>query len=91
LKPTDIPVTNIFTPRFLIVVALLLYVASTLFLYIIVNKLSEKEMLQYWSLNTYASILTSLIISIAFVVFKYQRNQPPFENHQVDFTSPHDR
>jgi cbb3-type cytochrome oxidase subunit 3 len=91
LKPTDIPVTNIFTPRFLIVVALLLYVASTLFLYIIVNKLSEKEMLQYWILNTYSGILTSLIISIAFVVFKYQRNQPPFENRQVDFTSPNDR
>jgi hypothetical protein len=91
LKPTDIPITNIFTPRFLIVIALLLYVASTLFLYIIASKLSEKEMLQYWSINTYAGILTSLIISMAFIVFKYERQHPPSENHSVDFTSPNDR
>lgn len=91
LKPTNIPVINIFTPKFIIVIALLLYVASTLFLYIIANKLSEKEMLQYWSINAYSSILTSLIFSIAFIVFKYQKKSPTLENHTVDFTSPNDR
>jgi hypothetical protein len=91
LKPTEIPVTNIFTPRFIIVIALLLYVASTLFLNIIANKLSEKEMLQYWSINTYSSILTSLIYTIAFIVFKYQKKSSTFENQHVDFTSPNDR
>jgi glucan phosphoethanolaminetransferase (alkaline phosphatase superfamily) len=91
LNPTEIPVTNIFTPRFIIVIALLLYVASTLFLNIIANKLSEKEMLQYWSINAYSSILSSLIFTIAFIVFKYQKKSSTFENHQVDYTSPNDR
>jgi dolichyl-phosphate-mannose--protein O-mannosyl transferase len=91
LKPTAIPVDNIFTPRFIIVVALLLYVASTLFLYIIANKLSEKEMVQYWSINAYSSILTSLIFSIAFIVFKYQNKKPTPESHTVDFTSSNER
>ena len=91
LKPTAIPVENIFTPIFIIVVALLLYVASTLFLYIIANKLSEKEMVQYWSINAYSSILTSLIFTIAFIVFKYQKKSLTPENHTVDYTSPNDR
>jgi hypothetical protein len=91
LRPTAVPVDNIFTPRFIIVVALLLYVSSTLFLYIIENKLSEKELAQYWSINAYSSILTSLIFSIAFIVFKYQKKSTSPENHSVDFTSPNDR
>ncbi len=91
LRPTAVPVENIFTPRFILVVAILLYVSSTLFLYIIANKLSEKEMAQYWGINAYSSILTSLIFSIAFIVFKYQKKSPTPESHSVDYTSPNDR
>jgi hypothetical protein len=90
LKPTNEPV-SIFTPVFLIVVALLLYISITLFLYIIANRLSEKEMEKYWSLNNYSNILTSLIYSSAFVLFYYQQKSKPPESHSVDFTSPNDR
>ena len=84
--------TNFYSPVFLIVIALLLYVASTLFLYIIASQLTEKEMEQYWSINHISNILTNLIFSIAFISFHFQRKNPSPENASVDFTRfPDDR
>lgn len=84
--------TNFYSPVFLIVIALLLYVASTLFLYIIASQLTEKGMEQYWSINHISNILTNLIFSIAFISFHFQRKNPSPENASVDFTRfPDDR
>ena len=56
--PESIEIVN---PLFLIVIALLLYVACTLFLFIIANKLSAKEMDQYWGgITVYNNIVTNL-------------------------------
>lgn len=83
---------NLFSPIFLIVIALLLYVASTLFLYIIASRLSAKDMDKYWSINHVSNILTNLIFSVAFILFRYQKQNPTSENLAVDFTrSPDDR
>jgi drug/metabolite transporter (DMT)-like permease len=90
MKPTTEPV-KIFTPVFLIVVGLLLFVSSTLFLFIIANRLSEKEMNQYWSINYYANILVSFIFSAAFLLFYFQQKSKSPESQSVDYTSPNDR
>ena len=91
MKPTSEPV-SIFTPVFLIVIGLVLFVSSTLFLFIIANNLSQKEMYKYWSINDLSNILTSLIFSAAFLLFYSQhKTSLPHENHYVDFTSPEDR
>jgi hypothetical protein len=90
IKPTIVP-TNIFTPQFLIVLALLLNVSSTLFLTIVSNNLTVDEMGKYWNISNYANILMNLIFSSAFVLFYYQHKPKPLENHVVDFTSPDDR
>ena len=83
---------NILNPVFLIVIALLLYVACTLFLFIIANKLSEDEMAKYWrGITLYNNILTNLLFSAAFLLYRFQQKNPPPENHTVDFTSPNDR
>jgi hypothetical protein len=82
---------DIFNPEFLIVIALLLYVACTLFLYIIANNLSPKEMNDYWIINNYSNILTNILFSTAFLLYRYQNKKPTPENHSVDFTSPNDR
>jgi nicotinamide riboside transporter PnuC len=83
---------NLFSPVFLIVVALLLYVASTLFLYIIASRLSAKEMREYWSINHVSNIITNLIFSVAFFLNRYQKKNPFPEKAAVDFTSfPDDR
>ena len=83
---------DILNPIFIAVVALLLYVASTLFLFIIANKLSEKEMNEYWSsITQYSNILTNVLFSIAFLLDRFQHKPTPIENHPVDFTSANDR
>ena len=84
--------TTLFSPTFLIVIALLLYVASTLFLYIIAGHLAEKEREKYWSINNVSNIISNLIFSIAFFLNRYQKKNPFPENAAVDFTSfPDDR
>jgi hypothetical protein len=82
---------TILNPLFLIVIALLLYVASTLFLFIMANQLSEKEMNQYWAITLYSNILTNLLYSTAFLLYHFQNKKPPPESRTVDFTSPNDR
>jgi len=83
---------DILNPLFIIVIALLLYVACTLFLFIIANKLSAKEMEEYWGgITIYNNILTNLLFSTAFLLYHFQNKKPPPESRTVDFTSPNDR
>jgi hypothetical protein len=90
LGPSAVPV-DVFTPIFLIVVGILFYVASTLFLYLIANNLSNDEMQKYWRINDYSNILTNIIFSSAFLLYHFQHKNPTPESHSVDFTSPNDR
>lgn len=90
LRPNAIPI-SIITPVFLTVVGILFYVSSTLFLYLIANRLSIKEMEAYWRINDYSNILTNIIFSAAFLLYRFQHRNPPAERHTVDFTSPNDR
>ena len=83
---------NLINPMFLIVVALLLYVAFTLFLFVIANNLSAKEMAEYWgNITIYNNILTNLLFSTAFLLYRFQNKSSTPENQTVDFTSPNDR
>jgi hypothetical protein len=86
LAPSSIPV-DVFTPIFLIVVGILFYVSSTLFLYLIANNLSNEEMQNYWRINDYSNILTNIIFSASFLLYRFQHKNPPPESHSVDFTS----
>lgn len=90
MKPTLEPI-SILTPAFLISIALLISVSSTLFLNIIANKLTIIEMEKYWNISNYSNILTNLIYSFAFFLFYYQQKSKSPESHPVDFTSPNDR
>lgn len=85
MRPSEEPV-DLLSPVFLIVIALLLYVASTLFLYIIANRLTAKEMEQYWGINHVSNILTNLIFAAAFLLFRFQKKNPSPEKTAVDFT-----
>ena len=88
-EPSDS--VDIFNPEFLIVIALLLYIACTLFLFIITSHLSEQEVNDYWRITNYGNILTNLLFSTAFLLYRFQHKKPTPENHSVDFTSPNDR
>jgi len=82
---------DLLNPLFLVVVALLLYVASTLFLFIIANHLSDSELNKYWRITNFSNILMNLLFSAAFVLYRVQNKKRPHENRSVDFTSPNDR
>jgi hypothetical protein len=83
---------SLFSPVFLVVVALIIYVASTLFLYVIASRLSDEEMGQYWSINHIVNILMNVIFSAAFFLNRPQKRNPTLENAAVDFTRfPDDR
>ncbi|MDP4213028.1 MAG: hypothetical protein Q8918_18890 [Bacteroidota bacterium] len=85
MRTSEEPI-NLLSPVFLIVIALLLYVASTLFLYIIANRLTAREMEQYWGINHVSNILTNVIFAAAFLLFRFQKKNPYPENAAVDFT-----
>ena len=82
---------NILSPSFLIVIGILLYVACTLFLFIIANQLTEEQKNKYWGITYYSNLLTNLLFSTAFLLYRYQNKKLPPESHNVDFTSPNDR
>jgi hypothetical protein len=90
MKQSEEPI-NIFHPIFLIVIALLINVSSTLFLIIISNHLTINEMEKYWNISNYSNILMNLIYSSAFILFYNQHKPKPPESNFVDFTSPNDR
>ena len=85
MRTSEEPI-NLLSPVFLIVIALLLYVASTLFLYIIANRLTAREMEHYWGINHVSNILTNVIFAAAFLLFRFQKKNPSPENAAVDFT-----
>ena len=82
---------SIMSPNFLIVVALMLNVSSTLFVSLISNNLTESELSKYWYITNIAVIGTNILISIAFVMQKYRKIPSPNGNQNVDFTFPDDR
>ncbi len=90
VKPTAEPI-NIFTPLFLIVLTILLFDTSTLFLYVVANKLTQNEINKYWSINHYTNIITDIMYSIAFLMVHFQKRNLTPENRTVDYTSPNDR
>jgi hypothetical protein len=82
---------NILSPIFIIAIALLSGVSCTLFLHIVANHLTLKELGKYWEINYYAGILLNLLLCWAFVLFYRQNKSKTPENHIVDYTSPSDR
>ena len=56
------------TPTFWIVLAILLYMSSTLFLFIMANNLPQNLRDKYWTINKVSNLISSLIICIAFVL-----------------------
>lgn len=90
MKPASEPV-NIFTPVFLITIAILINISSTLFLNIISNRLTIDEMEKYWSISNYSNIFMNIIFSAAFILFHFQQKHKPPESHSVDYSSPDDR
>ncbi|MBS1599594.1 MAG: hypothetical protein JST75_15320 [Bacteroidetes bacterium] len=72
------------SPNFWIVIALMVYMSSTLFLFIISNNLSVNEMKKYWAINNISSLVSNIIFCIAFLVSRFGSKNPIFENPYED-------
>ena len=68
---------------FWVVFAFLIYMAGTLFLFIIAGQNIDK----YWFINNFFNIITNLLFCIAFLVQRFGPKNPSSDLPPVDFTS----
>lgn len=75
------------SPSFWIILAILIYMASTLFLFIIAGNLTEQEKAKYWIINAISNIISNMIFAIAFMKTKnfYQNTmqESQFDYHNI--------
>lgn len=71
------------TSYFWIVFAFMIYMAGTLFLFIV----SDNENDKYWFINNFFNIITNLLFCIAFLVQRFGPKNPSSDLPPVDFTS----
>ena len=67
--------------KFWIVLAVLLYFSSTLFLFIYAETLTQQEYNNYWSINNVFNILKNILFSVAFLMKKSDK-----AHHSLDTT-----
>ena len=72
------------SPNFWIVIAFMIYMSGTLFLFIIANSLSTKEMEKYWAINNLSNVITNIIFCIAFLVNRFVSRSPILEKPYED-------
>ena len=56
------------SPNFWVVLAFLVYMSATLFLFIITSSLSKNEQNRYWFIANFSSIIFNIFLSIAFIL-----------------------
>ena len=77
------------SPTFWIVLAILLYMSSTLFLFIMANNLPSKLRDKYWMINKISNLISSIIICIAFVLNRKtnQKSNSAIEEPSFDYSN----
>ena len=58
-------------PYFWIVLGILIYMASTLFLFILAGNLSDEEFRKYWIINSISNIISNIIFGIGFLMNRF--------------------
>ncbi|HTI91024.1 MAG TPA: hypothetical protein VL727_10575 [Puia sp.] len=70
--------------NFWIVLAILLYFASTLFLFIYAATLTKQEYNNYWSINNFFNILKNILFSVAFLMKKSDKAHHSLDTAYAD-------
>ena len=58
-------------PYFWIVLGILIYMSSTLFLFILAGSLSQQELQKYWVITTISNIISNIIFGIGFLMNRF--------------------
>jgi hypothetical protein len=70
--------------KFWIIIGLLLYFSSTLFLFIYAANLTKQEYYAYWAINDIFNILKNILFSISFLIKEGKTQESPLENLYAD-------
>lgn len=69
----DMEVSFIYSSKtFWIIVAILVYMSATFFLFVSAEFVSQEERRSYWFINSISNIIKNVLISIAFIIPNYQ-------------------
>jgi len=64
------------SPQFWIVLAIMIYLSGTLFLFVMAHNLSPAEIKRYWFINNISNVITNIIFCIAFLVNRFVKREP---------------
>ncbi len=85
-KPPDFSIYG--SANFWVVLSILIYMSSTLFLFIIANNLSDEEISKYWIINNISNTVSSITFGIAFLVSRFASSNPVIEKPPfIDYTN----
>lgn len=71
--------------QFWIIVAFLLYLSSTLFLFMSADNLTKHEMSYYWSINFVFNIVKNILFALAFSLKKPNLTDNPFMKNRYNY------
>ncbi|MDF2189392.1 hypothetical protein [Paraflavitalea sp. CAU 1676] len=85
----DMQVSFIYSSKtFWIVVAILVYMSATFFLFIAAEFVSQEERRSYWFINSISNLLKHILLTIAFIIPNYKpqpTNERPFSDELFEF------
>lgn len=70
--------------KFWIVIALLIYLSSTLFLFIYAATFTSQQQKTYWGINNISDVIKNLLFTISFTRKKDKKQQNPLESVYTD-------
>ncbi|NII27118.1 hypothetical protein HB364_18665 [Pseudoflavitalea sp. X16] len=85
----DMEVSFIYSSKtFWIIVAILIYMAATFFLFISAEFVSQQERRSYWFINSISNILKNVLLAIAFIIPNYKPRpleERPFSDELFEY------
>lgn len=85
----DMEVSFIYSSKlFWIIVAILVYMSATFFLFISAEFVSQQERLFYWFINSISNLIKNLLLTIAFIIPNYKPrplDERPFNDELFEF------
>ena len=88
----DMEVSFIYSSKtFWIIVAILVYMSATFFLFISAEFFTQQERQNYWFINSISNLIKNLLLAIAFIIPNYKprpMDERPFNDALFEFEKP---
>ncbi len=88
----DMEVSFIYSSKsFWIIVAILVYMSATFFLFVSAEFVSQEERRSYWFINSISNLIKHILLTVAFIIPNYKPrplNERPYDDGLFDFEEP---